>query len=162
MPLYNELGPENGKGYPEVAQALNGQKASLVRINDRGEVIVSVAVPVQRFRAVRGALMLSTQGADIDDMVEAERLAILKVFLVAVGVMVVLSILLAGTIAEPVRRLADARRARAPAHPLARRDSGFHAPPRRDRTSLRHAARHDQRDVQPYRGDRELCRRRRA
>ncbi len=80
----------------------------MMRINDRGAVIVSVAVPVQRFRAVRGALMLSTQGADIDDMVEAERLAILKVFLVAAGVMVVLSILLAGTIAEPVRRLADA------------------------------------------------------
>ena len=91
-----------------MVQALNGQNASMVRINNRGDVIVSVAVPVQRFRAVRGALMLSTQGADIDDMVEAERLAILKVFLVAAGVMVVLSILLAGTIAEPVRRLADA------------------------------------------------------
>ncbi len=108
LPLYRELGADNGKGYPEVAQALNGQKASMVRVNDRGEVIVSVAVPVQRFRAVRGALMLSTQGADIDDMVQAERLAILKVFLVAAVVMVVLSILLAGTIAEPVRRLADA------------------------------------------------------
>jgi two-component system, OmpR family, sensor histidine kinase ChvG len=108
LPLYRELGPDNGKGYREVAQALNGQNASMVRINERGEVIVSVAVPVQRFRAVRGALMLSTQGADIDDMVQAERLAILKVFLVAAVVMVVLSILLAGTIAEPVRRLADA------------------------------------------------------
>ena len=89
LPLYNELGPENGKGYEEVAQALNGAHASMVRVNDRGEVIVSVAVPVQRFRAVRGALMLSTQGADIDDMVEAERLAIVKVFFVAAGVMVV-------------------------------------------------------------------------
>ena len=108
LPLYRELGAGNGRGYPEVAQALNGQNASEVRVNDRGDVIVSVAVPVQRFRAVRGALMLSTQGADIDEMVEAERLAILKVFLVAAGVMVVLSILLAGTIAEPVRRLADA------------------------------------------------------
>jgi two-component system sensor histidine kinase ChvG len=108
LPLYHELGALNGRGYPEVAQALGGQNASRVRINDRADVIVSVAVPVQRFRAVRGALMLSTQGADIDDMVEAERLAILKVFLVAAGVMVVLSILLAGTIAEPVRRLADA------------------------------------------------------
>ena len=108
LPLYHELGPSNGRGYPEVAQALSGQNASMVRINDHGDVIVSVAVPVQRFRAVRGALMLSTQGADIDDMVEAERLAILKVFLVAAGVMIVLSILLAGTIAEPVRRLADA------------------------------------------------------
>jgi two-component system sensor histidine kinase ChvG len=108
LPLYRELGAENGKGYPEVAQALNGDDSSMVRINDRGDVIVSVAVPVQRFRAVRGALMLSTQGADIDDMVEAERLAILKVFLIAAAVMVILSILLAGTIAEPVRRLADA------------------------------------------------------
>jgi two-component system, OmpR family, sensor histidine kinase ChvG len=108
LPLYRELGAANGKGYPEVAQALSGENASMVSINDRGDVIVSVAVPVQRFRAVRGALMLSTQGADIDDMVEAERLAILKVFLIAAAVMVVLSILLAGTIAEPVRRLADA------------------------------------------------------
>jgi two-component system sensor histidine kinase ChvG len=107
LPLYKELGPENGKGYPEVEQALDGLHASMVRVNDRGEVIVSVAVPVQRFRAVRGALMLSTQGADIDDMVEAERLAIVKVFLVAASVMVVLSMLLAGTIAGPVRRLAD-------------------------------------------------------
>jgi len=107
LPLYKELGPENGKGYPEIAQALTGSHASMVRINERGEVIVSVAVPVQRFRAVRGVLMLSTQGADIDQMVEAERLAIVKVFLVAAGVMGLLSVLLAGTIAGPVRRLAD-------------------------------------------------------
>jgi two-component system sensor histidine kinase ChvG len=107
LPLYKELGPENGKGYSEIGEALSGLHASMVRINDRGEVIVSVAVPVQRFRAVRGALMLSTQGADIDEMVEAERLAIFKVFLVAAGVMVVLSMLLAGTIAGPVRRLAE-------------------------------------------------------
>jgi two-component system sensor histidine kinase ChvG len=107
LPAYKELGPENGKGYPEVGAALDGVPTKMVRVNDRGEVIVSVAVPVQRFRAVRGALMLSTQGADIDDMVENERLAIVKVFLIAAGVMVVLSMLLAGTIAGPVRRLAD-------------------------------------------------------
>jgi two-component system, OmpR family, sensor histidine kinase ChvG len=107
LPLYRELGPANGKGYPEVAKALSGQKGSLVRMNERGEVIVSVAVPVQRFRAVRGALMLSTQGGEIDHTVEAERLKILKVFLIAAAVMVVLSILLASTIADPVRRLAD-------------------------------------------------------
>ena len=74
LPLYRELGPENGNGYQEVVQALDGQKSSMVRVNDRGEVIVSVAVPVQQFRAVHGALMLSTQGGDIDQMVTAERL----------------------------------------------------------------------------------------
>jgi two-component system sensor histidine kinase ChvG len=51
--------------------------------------------------------MLSTHGADIDNMVAAERLAIFKLFLIAAGVMVVLSFLLAGTIAGPVRRLAE-------------------------------------------------------
>lgn len=108
LPIYQELGAANGKGYPEVVAALAGQKASVVRINSRGEVIVSVAAPVQRFRAIRGAILLSTQGADIDQMVEAERFAIFKVFLVAAGVMVLLSMLLARTIAGPVRRLADA------------------------------------------------------
>ncbi len=107
LPLYRELGPEAGKDYPEVAQALVGNKASQVRVTDRGEVIVSVAVPVQRFRAVRGVLLLSTQGGDIDQAVASERLQIVKLFLILLGVMVVLSMLLAGTIAGPVRRLAE-------------------------------------------------------
>jgi two-component system sensor histidine kinase ChvG len=107
LPLYRELGADNGRGYPEVAQALGGGKSYVVRMNDRGEVIVSIAVPIQHFRAVRGALLLSTQGGDIDQTVAAERVAVFKVFLVAAGVMVVLSMLLAGTIAGPVRRLAE-------------------------------------------------------
>jgi two-component system sensor histidine kinase ChvG len=107
-PLYRDLGPANGKGYPEVAQALAGQKASTVRANERGEIIVLVAVPIQRFRAVRGALLLSTQGGEIDSAVAAERLQVLILFLALGAVMVLLSMLLARTIAEPVRRLADA------------------------------------------------------
>ncbi|MBI5260896.1 MAG: sensor histidine kinase [Bradyrhizobium sp.] len=107
LPLYRELGPENGNGYEEVADSLKGQKRSMVRVNSRAEVIVSVAVPVLRSRAIHGALMLSTQGDDIDQMVTAERLAILKVGGVAAAVMIMLSLLLASTIAGPVRRLAD-------------------------------------------------------
>src|SRR5215469_18984186 len=107
LSLYRELGPENGMGYGEVADALKGQKKSMVRVNSLGEVIVSVAVPVLRSRTIHGALMLSTQGDDIDQMVTAERLAILKVGGVASVVMIVLSLLLASTIAGPVRRLAD-------------------------------------------------------
>jgi two-component system sensor histidine kinase ChvG len=108
LPRYRELGLDNGKGYPEVAAALNGNKASIVSINDRAEVIVSVAVPVQRFRTVRGALLLSTQGGDINQAVAAERWAIIKVALIATGIMTLLSLALAATIAGPVRRLADA------------------------------------------------------
>jgi len=108
LPRYRELGPAAGKDYPEVAQALDGAKSAyMVRVNERNEVIVSVAVPVQRFRAVRGALLLSTQGGDINQAVEAERLQIVKLFGIMLVVMIVLSTLLARTIAGPVKRLAD-------------------------------------------------------
>ncbi len=108
LPLYDEVGPGNGRAYPEVEAALAGSPASVVRVSTRGELIVSVAVPIQRFRAVLGALLLSTQGGDIDSIVRAERVAIVRVALVAAAVVAVLSVLLAGTIAGPVRRLAAA------------------------------------------------------
>ncbi|WP_424469549.1 sensor histidine kinase [Parvibaculum sp.] len=104
---YREAGSQNGSIYSEVSRALTGLPSSMERVNDRGELIVSVAVPIQRYRAVLGTLMLSTQGGDIDAIVRAERLAIVQVFLVALGVTILLSVVLAGTIAEPVRRLAE-------------------------------------------------------
>ncbi|MDJ1160148.1 sensor histidine kinase [Chelatococcus sp. SYSU_G07232] len=107
-PLAEELAPTMGKALPEVQRALSGTPGSIVRVNARGETIVSVAVPIQRFRTVRGALLLSTQGGDIDSIIAAERWAIIRVFAVAAAVMVVLSFLLAGTIAGPMRRLAEA------------------------------------------------------
>ena len=108
MPIYQEVGGGNGKAYPEVMSALGGQPMSVVRLNEQGELIVSVAVPIQRFRAVLGTLLLSTQGGDIDAIVQNERVAIVRVFEVAVAVTLLLSFLLAGTIAAPLRKLADA------------------------------------------------------
>lgn len=108
LPVYKEQPGGNGAAFPEVLNALTGSPATVVRISEQGEQIVSVAVPVQRFRAVLGVLMLSTQGGDIDKIVAAERKAILRVFGVAALVNVVLSLLLASTIANPLRRLAAA------------------------------------------------------
>lgn len=105
---FREAGSQNGLMYEEVERALRGEAWSMERVNDRGELIISVAVPIQRYRAVLGALMLSTRGGDIDRIVRAERIAILQVFLVALSVNILLSVLFAGTIAEPVRRLAQA------------------------------------------------------
>ncbi len=108
LPEQSQLPLDDGRRYPEVVAALGGTPVSFVRVNDLGELIVIVAVPVQRFRAVLGALVLSTQGGDIDAIVTAERWAIFRVFLVAAAVTVLLSILIAGTIVEPMRRLAAA------------------------------------------------------
>ncbi len=108
LPAYREIGGANGNEYPEVANALNGAAASIVRVSEDGGLIVSVAVPVQRFRAVLGALLLSTESGDIDAIVRAERMAIMRVFLVAASVTILLSVILASTIAGPVRRLSAA------------------------------------------------------
>lgn len=102
------IGPSDGRVFPEVRQALAGERASVVRVNPQGDTIVSVAVPIQRQRGVRGVLLLSTQGGDIDGIIASERFALLQVFLVAAGVMIVLSVLLANAIAGPVSRLAEA------------------------------------------------------
>ena len=98
----------NGKSLSEVAAALKGQPESDVRVDAAGETIVSVCVPIQRAGTIRGALMLSTQGGDIDSVIASERWALLRFFLVLAAVMLVLSLSLANTIAEPVRKLAEA------------------------------------------------------
>ena len=108
LPLYTEIGGNNGKAYPEVATALTGTSVPIVRVNDKGELVVSVAVPIQRMRAVLGVLLLSTRGGDIDNIVAAERWGIVRVSLFAAAVTIVLSIILANTIAGPVQRLSAA------------------------------------------------------
>ncbi len=108
LPVYKEQPGGNGAAFPEVMQALTGSPATIVRVSEKGEQIVSVAVPIQRFRAVLGVLMLSTEGGDIDKIVAAERKAILRVFGVAALVTALLSLLLASTIANPLRRLSAA------------------------------------------------------
>ncbi|RKE79837.1 two-component system sensor histidine kinase ChvG [Rhizobium sp. AG855] len=108
LPIYKEAPGGDGSIYPEVMNALTGVRGAVVRVTDQGELIVSVAVPVQRSRAVLGVLLLSTQAGDIDKIVHAERLAILRVFGVATLVNIVVSLLLSSTIANPLRRLSAA------------------------------------------------------
>ena len=107
-PLQKEYGLENGKDFPEVTAALNGASVSVVRVNAKSEIVISVAVPIQRLRAVLGTLVLSTQGGEIDQVIRAERKIVLFTFAFAALVTVLLSVLLAGTIAEPIRRLSSA------------------------------------------------------
>ncbi|MBM3519182.1 MAG: HAMP domain-containing protein [Alphaproteobacteria bacterium] len=107
-PLQIEYGLDNGKEFPEVAAALGGASVSVVRLNESREIIVLVSVPVQRFKAVLGALVLSTTGGEIDDVLRAERRVVLLTFGFVALVTIVLSGLLASTIARPIRRLAAA------------------------------------------------------
>ena len=94
----------------EVHQAAQGAIARNVRQNAEGELIISLAMPVQRLKAILGVLQLSTRSGEIERLLNEERSAIIEIFLLAAIVSVLLSIVLANMIARPIRRLAAAAR----------------------------------------------------
>lgn len=107
-PTYQEYQADEGTRYPEVASALSGAPSDFVRVDGQGQLVVSVAVPVQRLRATVGAILLSTAPGDIDSVVAQERWSLLRIAMIAAVVQIALSLLLAGTIAGPMRRLSAA------------------------------------------------------
>ncbi len=111
LALYKEHTGENGRRYSEVATALNGERGTNVRVNEQGDLVLSVAVPIQKLRSVLGILFLSTTGTDIEAMVYTERINLLKLFATVAFVIAVLSYFLAHTIARPMRALANASEA---------------------------------------------------
>ncbi|HEY9011362.1 MAG TPA: sensor histidine kinase, partial [Devosia sp.] len=108
FPLYQEYGADEGTRYPEVTEAMGGRPTAIVRVDSKHQLVVSVAVPIQRVRATVGVLLLSTNPGDIDQIDTQERWGIMRIALVAAAVTIILSLLLAGTIAGPLRRLAGA------------------------------------------------------
>ena len=109
--------PSGGKplvaDFPEIEQALAGSPGQAVRPTTNGSMNLSVAVPVLRYKhvvgaQVLGALVLTKSSSEIDAAVFKVRLDILRWFAVALGVTVLLSLYLAGTIARPIRILAAA------------------------------------------------------
>ena len=108
LPLYKEIGSANGRAYPEVRAALNGITTPILVVNDKGQQIVSVAVPIQRMKAVQGVLLLSSRPGEIDELLREERRAILTVTILALLASLVSTVMLARGIARPMRRLAAA------------------------------------------------------
>ncbi|MDE2110921.1 MAG: stimulus-sensing domain-containing protein [Alphaproteobacteria bacterium] len=104
---YFEAG-KNGKVYSEVDKALEGDTSTAERVDEQNKLVLSVAVPIQRFRAIYGVLFVSTEGGDIDDILRQERATLIMYFLLAFAVMLVSGLILSGTIAEPMRKLAEA------------------------------------------------------
>ena len=105
LPPYTEPAEQHAKDYHEAMAALGGKAESAVRRRHHG-IVLTVAVPVQRYKQVAGALMVSADGTNIARALFQVRLAIVEVFVVVLLITILLSLYLAGTIARPIRRLA--------------------------------------------------------
>ncbi len=96
------------RDFPEAASALRGFNASAVRKAPDGRLLLSAAVPVQRYKQVLGALMLTRDNRAIAASLREVRYDMLTIAIAALGITVLLSLYLAGTITQPIVRLARA------------------------------------------------------
>jgi len=80
--------------------------AASVRLNEEGELVASVSVPIRRVQAIYGVVTAEIGG--IDQLVEEARVSILPFFGLAVAAAILSSLLLTTTIAQPIRQLAVA------------------------------------------------------
>jgi two-component system, OmpR family, sensor histidine kinase ChvG len=108
LPVYKEIGNANGTAYPEVRRALQGKIAPMLLLNQRGEQIVSTAVPIERYKKVQGVLLISTRPGEIDQILAEERKLIWLLAAISLLAALVTSFLLARTVADPMRRLSAA------------------------------------------------------
>ncbi len=103
---YYEVENEMATDYPEVLEAIDGEISSRIRRLDEDLDIITVAVPIQRFRRVLGALMVSTDTGDVYDAVQNVRMTIIQFFCASLMITLLVSLFLAKTIVRPILRLA--------------------------------------------------------
>jgi two-component system sensor histidine kinase ChvG len=108
LPVYREIGNANGTSYPEVRQALQGTATAMLLLNEKGEQIVSTAVPIQRASVVQGVLLMSTPPGEIDQILSDQRDQIWLLAAFAILATLLSALLLARTVAGPIRRLSAA------------------------------------------------------
>ena len=108
FPPYIERPVQRITDYPEAVASLDGEYIKSIKAGKGDLLVLSVSVPVQRYKQVLGALMLTKGSSVIDAALYEVRRRILEVFAVAIAVTVLLSIYLSGTIARPLKRLAAA------------------------------------------------------
>ncbi|MGB0695542.1 MAG: stimulus-sensing domain-containing protein [Rhodospirillaceae bacterium] len=107
LPPYQERARQHATDYDEVALALK-DGIPYVALRSQGGLgrHLSVAVPVQYYKQVVGAVMVSRGGEEIDTALFEMRLAIVEIFGVVLALTILLSFYMGGTIARPILRLA--------------------------------------------------------
>ena len=105
---YKEAASPLATHYEEVIRAFSGDMIGAVRTGGKSGLVLSVAIPVQHYRRVVGAVMLSQDATEIEGAIRDLRLKVLAIFALALVITTLLSFYLAGTIARPILHLAGA------------------------------------------------------
>ena len=109
LPVLVESTSPRASDFPEAAIALErGESDEALRRSQDGALVLTVALPVQFYKQIVGVVVVSTSGQNIDRSLFEIRASILEIFAWTFAVTVLLSIYMAGTVARPIRQLAEA------------------------------------------------------
>ncbi|MBI3419328.1 MAG: stimulus-sensing domain-containing protein [Proteobacteria bacterium] len=107
-PPYQENPDPSSQDYPVVEKALDGDAAGQVWLLPNGRLLLGMAVPIQRYKSVLGAVLMTKSGDKIAATVNDVNMDILQLFLLTLVLTILLSSYLARTLAQPLRALAQA------------------------------------------------------
>lgn len=109
LPLFEGITSNKAIDYHDAAEAYD-KKLNMTPWRDvSGDLVLTASMPIlSDTRAVRGAVMMISDGTDIKEALGDAWFNILKIFLVTLIITILLSIYLSGVIARPLRKLANA------------------------------------------------------
>ena len=89
------------------AIAANGRTKN-IDMSINGEIFIAAALPIRGGDTAKGAILVSTREGEVDSIIRTAREQILQMFLLATMSSIALSMVLANSIARPLRRLSAA------------------------------------------------------
>jgi len=110
-PAYDEQAEQEVEHYPIARQALQGASSQQLWRLPNGTLLLGVAVPLQSFKQVLGAVLVTRSSARIETALADVRVDVLRVFAIVLALTTLLSLYLARTIVQPLQKLARAVRA---------------------------------------------------
>ncbi len=109
--LYQEPSEQSADNYPITQQALQGATLAQIWRVPHANLLLGVAVPVQAYKQVLGALLVTRSSQKIDAAIAEVRSDIIMIFCTVLSLTILLSLYLARTIIRPLQKLAGAVRA---------------------------------------------------
>ncbi len=108
LPLYSSVmeTSQNPDLFPDIDVAMKGEISFRAWKDEKGELVLTAAAPIEKDGKIYGAVLVKRDGKNIKEAIIRIQSDILKVFMGAMTVTILLSLYLAAVIGHPLRRLA--------------------------------------------------------
>jgi two-component system, OmpR family, sensor histidine kinase ChvG len=106
--MYKQTTLQLASEYPEVLQSLQGVSIKTIKAKKTNGLILATAVPIQKYKQVVGALLLSIDGQKIEVSIQDRKLKLIGIWFLVLLITSSFSWYVARYITRPIQRLAAA------------------------------------------------------